>query len=119
MDEAHALEAVGRPKASPSAPAESGAEAAPLSQDQLSGRRSRNAEALRKQLRDLAAGLGARDLDRVLTFAEFVKARRVARSYSQRHEVTGAEPAEAASPSSVPPAASENESNGGEDQLPS
>jgi len=57
-----------------------------VSQDQLGGRRTRNAEWLRRQLKDVATTLGARDLDRVLTFAEFVKARRVSRGYSQRHE---------------------------------
>jgi hypothetical protein len=85
--EAHALRAVPRaptPTApTVDAPAEPPPPAVP---DALGARRTRNAEWLRRQIRDLAATLGARDLDRVLTFAEFVKARRVARSYSQRHE---------------------------------
>jgi hypothetical protein len=84
--EAHSLRAVPRP--APVAVAqESTSEPPPPSQDQL-GRRTRNAEWLRRQLRDVATSLGARDLDRVLTFAEFVKARRVARNYAQRHEVS-------------------------------
>jgi hypothetical protein len=83
--EAHQLRAV--PRAVPSTPpAVSSSEPPPVSQDQLGGRRTRNAEWLRRQLKDVATTLGARDLDRVLTFAEFVKARRVARGYSQRHE---------------------------------
>jgi Uncharacterised protein family (UPF0158) len=85
--EAHALHAVARP--TPSAPAatkDQASEPPPVSQDQLGGRRTRNAEWLRRQLKDVATTLGARDLDRVLTFAEFVKARRVSRGYSQRHE---------------------------------
>jgi hypothetical protein len=84
--EAHALRAVARVAAPPpvvDAPSEP---APPPSQDPLAARRTRNAEWLRRQIRDLVGTLGARDLDRVLTFAEFVKARRVARNYSQRHE---------------------------------
>jgi uncharacterized protein UPF0158 len=85
--EAHALRAVPRAPAATLPVAELAPEAAPaVVPDALGARRTRNAEWLRRQIRDLAATLGARDLDRVLTFAEFVKARRVARSYSQRHE---------------------------------
>ncbi|MFZ5893232.1 MAG: UPF0158 family protein [Myxococcota bacterium] len=58
----------------------------PISQEQLSARRSRSAEALRKQLRELADTLGARDLEKVAAFAEFVKARRAARVFSHRHD---------------------------------
>lgn len=83
--EAHALKAIPR-AAVPPPVAEAPSEPPPPSQDPLGARRTRNAEWLRRQLRDVAATLGARDLDRLLTFAEFVKARRVARSYSQRHE---------------------------------
>ena len=60
--------------------------AAPISQEQLSGRRGRSAEALRRQLREIAESLGARDLEKVTAFAEFVKARRAARSYANRQE---------------------------------
>lgn len=80
--EAHVLRPIPRPVA-PSTPPK---ETPPISQEQLAGRRVRNAEALRKQLRDLAEALGSRDLDKVLTFAEFVRARRVARGYAQRTE---------------------------------
>jgi hypothetical protein len=59
---------------------------APISQEQLSGRRGRSAEALRRQLREIAESLGARDLEKVTAFAEFVKARRAARSYANRQE---------------------------------
>jgi hypothetical protein len=89
--EAHALKAVPRPAPAPPAPEAPGAEPSVPPTDQLGARRTRNAEWLRRQLRDIAATLGARDLDRLLTFAEFVKARRVARSYSQRHESAGDE----------------------------
>jgi hypothetical protein len=114
--EAHSLIAVPRAAGRPSISTEPQSEA-PLSQDQLSGRRVRNAEALRRQLQDLASGLGARDLDRVLTFAEFVKARRVARSYSQRHEAGSgdARTSDSASPSSGPPAP-DDEASGASDE---
>jgi hypothetical protein len=105
--EAHALHAVPRPAPSTAAPAKV-SEPAPVSQDQLGGRRTRNAEWLRRQLKEIATSLGARDLDRVLTFAEFVKARRVSRGYAQHHEGAGAddeelENARPTSTSSAPP----------------
>ena len=92
--EAHALKAIPRPAPVPPVPEPSGAEPSVPPADQLGARRTRNAEWLRRQLRDIAATLGARDLDRLLTFAEFVKARRVARSYSQRHEEAGGDDGE-------------------------
>lgn len=45
-------------------------------------RRGRNAESLRKTLRDIADSLGPRDLDMVVAFAEFMRARRASRSLS-------------------------------------
>jgi len=63
----------------------------PVSQDQLSGRRSRSADALRRQLREVADNLGARDLEKVVAFAEFVKARRAARSFAHRHDASATE----------------------------
>jgi hypothetical protein len=50
------------------------------------GRRLRGAEQLRKQLRDIADLLGGRDLEKVLVFAEFVRARRSARGFSRGEE---------------------------------
>jgi hypothetical protein len=86
---AHAL----RPIPRPIWPAEAAAPAArpkdattPISQEQLSGRRGRSADSLRKQLREIADALGARDLEKVTTFAEFVKARRAARGFVTRHD---------------------------------
>jgi hypothetical protein len=108
--EAHSLRAIARAAPPPPAP-EAPSEPAPPSQSDLGARRTRNAEWLRRQLRDVATTLGARDLDRVLTFAEFVKARRVARSYSQRHgsaaetEEADGRVSSAPSASSTPPAA--------------
>ena len=56
------------------------------SQDALLARRKSSADALRKQLRDLADTLGARDLEKVTAFAEFVKARRAARGFTHRSD---------------------------------
>ncbi len=60
----------------------------PISQEQLSGRRGRSADALRTQVKELVDILGTRDLEKVLAFTEFVKARRAARSFSNRQELT-------------------------------
>jgi hypothetical protein len=79
---AHAL----RPIARGAWAGEARKEVPPISQDLLSGRRSRSAETLRKQLREIADTLGARDLEKVSAFAEFVKARRAARSFAHRFE---------------------------------
>jgi Uncharacterised protein family (UPF0158) len=127
--EAHALRAVARVVPSVPAPPkdkEQASEPPPMSQDQLGGRRTRNAEWLRRQLKDVATTLGARDLDRVLTFAEFVKARRVARGYAQRHESGSGEEdgseegSRALRSSSAPPSsASEDGRSGVEKTLPS
>jgi hypothetical protein len=87
---AHALRAVPRPNWG----TETGArpkEPCAVSQDQLSGRRGRSADALRRLLRELADTMGARDLEKVVTFAEFVKARRAARTYAHRHELAEAD----------------------------
>jgi len=48
--------------------------------DAAAPRRAPGVEALRRQLKEVAATLGARDLDKVLTFAEFVRARRSSRN---------------------------------------
>ncbi|HMJ10396.1 MAG TPA: UPF0158 family protein [Polyangiaceae bacterium] len=86
---AHALQPVPRPvwPVEAPAPADRPTEVTtPISQEQLSGRRGRSAESLRKQLRELADALGARDLEKVTAFAEFVKARRAARTFVTRHD---------------------------------
>jgi len=48
-------------------------------------RRSRSVENLRKRMRELTEALGPRDLDTVVSFAEFLKARRTARSFAHHH----------------------------------
>src|SRR5438067_1436470 len=85
---AHALRAVPRPTIVQEAPAEEAAPASldsrelgPPSSESREGRKGRSAEALRKSLRELAEALGPRDLENVTAFAEFLKARRAARSF--------------------------------------
>jgi hypothetical protein len=51
-----------------------------------SGRRQRNAEALRQSLKELGDALGPRELDLLVSFAEFLKARRAARGFAHHHE---------------------------------
>ncbi|WP_437526803.1 UPF0158 family protein [Sorangium sp. So ce726] len=53
-------------------------------------RRGKSVESLRKNLRDIAEALGPRDLDTLTAFAEFLKARRAARSFAHHyHEAQG------------------------------
>ncbi len=58
-------------------------EEAPKSQ---SGRRTRSAEASRQHLREVAESLGPRELDTLVAFAEFLKARRAARGFAHHFE---------------------------------
>lgn len=58
-----------------------------ISQEQLGGRRPRSGELLRKQLLEVTDVMGVRELEKVLAFAEFVRARRAARAYTGRTEV--------------------------------
>src|SRR5206468_2778678 len=51
-----------------------------------SGRRQRNADSLRQLLRELGDALGPRELDLLVSFAEFLKARRAARGFAHHHE---------------------------------
>jgi len=91
---AHALRAVPRPTPAPEAVAPEEAapvssvdskELAPLSEGR-EARKVRSAETLRKSVRDLAESLGPRDLDTLVAFAEFLKARRAARSFAHHVE---------------------------------
>jgi hypothetical protein len=66
----------------------SGSDHAPPSSETGERRPGRSAEALRKALRDLSENLGARDLEMVTTFAEFLKARRAARSFAHHAEAS-------------------------------
>ncbi len=85
---AHALAPVVRPvwpAEGAEAPAElpEGTEAAPaLEASPRPERRGRNAESLRRSLRDIAESLGPRDLDTLVAFAEFVRTRRASRAFA-------------------------------------
>ena len=92
---AHAIKAVPRPvwvdvptpptsEATLSAPSlPEAVEDAPKSQN---GRRTRNADSMRVHLKELADSLGPRDLDMVVSFGEFLRARRAARGFAHHHE---------------------------------
>jgi hypothetical protein len=89
---AHALNAVARPvwTAQASETVEETSPAPPEPEATPVARRVRTSESLRRQLREVADGLGARDLEKVLAFAEFVRARRASRGFGARAEPTGA-----------------------------
>lgn len=97
---AHQLVAIARkePVSSP----EAAIEPVPAA-DLLVGRRARPSESLKRQVRDVIDQLGARDLEKVLAFAEFVRARRGARTH-------------ASDPASTPPVA---DTDGEEESTPS
>jgi hypothetical protein len=90
---ANALRPIARPTWTPET--EAARPAAPISQDALGGRRGRTLDTLRKQLEEVTEALGARDLEKVLTFAEFVRARRASRGFT-RQEGTPDEPSKTA-----------------------
>jgi hypothetical protein len=100
---AHAIKPVARPQwlepgenedreSSPESVAPSSTSLAPESEGprSASGRR-RSAEASRAHLKELADGLGPRDLDVLVSFAEFLKARRAARGFAHHTEHMQAE----------------------------
>ncbi len=60
----------------------------PITQEALGGRRGRTTDALRKQVDEVLDTIGARDLEKVLAFAEFVRARRTSRAASVRSEAS-------------------------------
>ncbi|HKQ69900.1 MAG TPA: UPF0158 family protein [Polyangiaceae bacterium] len=99
---AHALRPVPRPIVVQEATEEEGPPSSiepkdlppPSSQEPREGRKAKTAEALRRNLRELIEALGPRDLETVTAFAEFLKARRAARSFAHHaeaaHESAGA-----------------------------
>jgi hypothetical protein len=87
---AHALRPVARPVfvAEPTPPPELPGS----SPDAASGaRRGRGPEQLRRQLKEVTDSLGGRDLEKVLVFAEFIKARRASRTFTNRDEPSASE----------------------------
>jgi hypothetical protein len=86
---AHAIQPIARPvwADAPSAPeSETPPESVEEGPKSQSGRRTRNAESLRQHLKELGELLGPRDLEMVVGFAEFLKARRAARGFAHHHE---------------------------------
>ena len=81
---AHALKPAPRVVWPTEAPASK--EKEPVAVQDAAARRGRSIDAARKQLHELIETLGARDLDKVTAFAEFVKARRASRGFQPRHE---------------------------------
>ncbi|HSQ62761.1 MAG TPA: UPF0158 family protein, partial [Polyangiaceae bacterium] len=67
--------------------------------------RRRSADASRAHLRDLAEGLGPRDLDVLVSFAEFLKARRAARGFAHHHEHMQTERTDSRRPPEAPQSA--------------
>ena len=86
---AHGLRPVPRPPAETAQPEpalEVPSVAPPSSSEHASVRRNKGSEILRKQLTELAESMVGRDLEKVVAFAEFLKARRAARTFSQRSD---------------------------------
>jgi hypothetical protein len=84
---AHGLKPIARPPvALEGAPAADEAPVEVVTQEQLGGRRVRGTDTLRKQLLEAVEGLTSRDLDKVVSYAEFLKSRRTGRG--SRGEVT-------------------------------
>ncbi|MCC6555269.1 MAG: hypothetical protein IT372_20080 [Polyangiaceae bacterium] len=95
---AHALNPVPRPmwvpevppRHEPAPPPAAAGEPAPAAREEQpprepQPRRGKSVETLRKNLRDIADALGPRDLDTLTAFAEFLKARRAARSFAHHY----------------------------------
>jgi hypothetical protein len=96
---AHALNPVARPMWVPEAPPRHEPppagelppppqQAAAPREEPREPRRGKSVETLRKNLRDIADALGPRDLDTLTAFAEFLKARRAARSFAHHYPET-------------------------------
>jgi len=123
---AHALNPVARPVWVPEVAPRSEAPSAPTSSPGIEQirerlgeeappppppRRGKSVETLRKNLREIADALGPRDLDTLTAFAEFLKARRAARSFSHHlQEATDVHDA-ASSPEDEAPASQEIAAN--------
>jgi hypothetical protein len=92
---AHALNAIprpqwpqGQPENAPTETASADAPVDPAAPPQVDTRerRGRNADSLRKHLREVIDGLGPRDLETLSAFGDFLKARRIARAYAHHHD---------------------------------
>jgi hypothetical protein len=104
---AHALAPVARPAwpaESAEAPPAAPSDLVPAKEEvaQTKDRRGRNAESLRRTLREIGESLGPRDLDTLVAFAEFVRARRATRAFgssSAEGEAKDDDASEAGAPS--------------------
>lgn len=91
--DAHALRATPRAvyaaETAPDGAPAAGGDAQPIAANESrDGRRARpTPEAMRKSLRDLAETLGPRDLDTLVGFAEFLRARRATRGFAHHAEL--------------------------------
>ena len=113
---AHAIKAIPRPAwsdAPPGPESEAAVDSSEEAPKSASGKRTRNAETLRQSLKDLAEALGPRDLDMIVGFAEFLKARRAARGFAHHHEHMLQERAVAGAPPSSKKEEDEEEEDGG------
>jgi hypothetical protein len=108
---AHGIKPINRPAWADAGP-EPETEVAPESVEEgpksSGGKRTRNAESLRQHLKELGDALGPRDLDMVVGFAEFLKARRAARGFAHHHEHMMHDRA-AASVGSTPPSSARDD----------
>lgn len=85
---AHALNPVARPVWVPEPAPKEGEKEVPREETVRVDRRGKSVDSLRKNLRDIADALGPRDLDTLTAFAEFLKARRVARGFAHHsHDI--------------------------------
>jgi hypothetical protein len=94
--EAHAIKAIARPQWLDAPPSEailpepsSASLESPVSEEapkSQSGRRIRSVESLRTALKETADALGPKELDTLVSFAEFLKARRAARGFAHHYE---------------------------------
>jgi hypothetical protein len=99
---AHALSPVARPMWVPEAPPRHNEQPAAVAEapEAREARRGKSVETLRKNLRDIADALGPRDLDTLTAFAEFLKARRAARSFAHHYQHEQTSPEEDTGPAS-------------------
>jgi hypothetical protein len=77
-----------RPVLRPARPAEPASRPQNPIPEGLGTRRGRTTESIKKQLDEAVEGLGSRDLDKILTFAEFVRARRTAKTIARAEAAT-------------------------------
>lgn len=86
---AHGLSPIARPVSETTeVEANPEVEGAPaITQEQLGGRAGKSGDLQRKQIVEVMEGMVGRDLEKVLAFTEFLKARRVARSQTPRAEL--------------------------------